>query len=276
MAIGIYAKSGGVWRTITDPQVRVAGTWRPIQKAYAKVGGVWQLVYNRAFVFDASNGGTINADVNNWNLATQAGIAGWDGILPLVAVITLNAGKVVGSASLAAAMVIPALPTGSSVSFTNNGFVVGHGGNGGNGSNAGFGTNGTAGGLALSVAYATTIVNGGGTIGGGGGGGVGGLGTAGDGGGGGGGGAGRIGGTHGNGIAGGFNGADGVYNTFGAGGANAGGGGSNNGGDGGALGQVGNTDEGGWGVGGAAGDCTSGNVNITWSGATGNRWGALN
>lgn len=273
--MSISAKTGGVWHTVTNPQVRVGGAWQPVQKVYAKAGGVWQLVFNRNFIFND----VVAADMVDYNLSTRAVAAGWDGVVPLVATVTVNGGVVVGASGLGAAFTVPALPAASTVSITNNGFIVGHGGAGGMGVHA-VGTpldggNAGNGGLALSVAYATTIVNASGTIGGGGGGSGGGgcdLGT----GGGGGGGAGRNAGAGGASV--GNPGSPGTYNAGGAGGAHIGSD-SGDGFTGGALGVVGTDGAGSsstnGGTHGNPGDCTSGNINITWT-STGNRWGTLN
>lgn len=264
MATGLSGKASGTIQTIVDPQGHAAGAWHPIQEAYGKVGGVWQTTYLRNFIFTT----TISADTNNYNVSTAAVSAGWNGVDPLVATITINGGVVVGSTTLGAAFTVPSLPSGSTVAITNNGYIVGRGGTGGNGVNApANGTAGSPGGLALSVAYATTITNNT-TIGGGGGGGGGGdaaEGTSG----GGGGGSGRA--TAAGGTSPGNAGSPGTYNAGGGGGAHIGAD-AGDGGPGGNLGQDGfpGADR----PGGAAGACTSGNSFITWA-ATGTRSGAL-
>lgn len=119
---------------------------------------------------------TISADVNNYNMKTQAIAGGWDQVMPLHMTVTVNAGFVVGSASTATAAFSTGsgYPGGSQLNLVNNGYIVGRGGEGGrgggDGGGGGGGTAGYAGGPALESPYPLTITNNG-TIGGGGGGG---------------------------------------------------------------------------------------------------------
>lgn len=226
---------------------------------------------NVTIFYGTSNGfafsNTISADTNNYNVSTKAVDSGWDGVTKLIATITINSGVVVGSVTAGAAFLVAHMPVGSGITIINNGFIVGKGGKGGieGGSGAGAAGNGTVGGLALSVVHATTINNLNGTIGGGGGGGGGGAVDDGHGGGGG-GGAGRdtgLGGTS-SGTAG----QSGTYNTRGLGGGHTGPD-AGDGGNGGTLGVAGTDGTGSTnnngGIGAAAGACTSGNSNITWT-----------
>lgn len=272
MTIRPYVKDAGVWRTVTGLFVKNGGVWRTIQNAYVKDAGVWRQFYQRGFTFTD----TISADTTDYNLSTKATNAGWDGVAPLFATVTINAGKVVGSSTTGAAFIVPSLPASSTVNITNNGFIVGRGGQGGLSTNGGIGVDGATGGLALSVSYATTIDNLSGTVGGGGGGGGSGASEdAGSTGGGGGGGAGRN--TGAGGLGPGLHGTDGTYNTAGTGAGHTGvdGGDGGNGGGLGAAGAVGaGSSSNNGGNGGAAGACTSGNVNITWTN-NGTRLGTL-
>jgi hypothetical protein len=230
----------------------------------------------KGFTFNA----TISSNTQNYNLRASAVSAGWNQTLPLIASVTVNSGVVVGSSSIAtfAFSTGATFPTGTTLSLTNNGFIVGRGGNGPAGVGSGNGNPGTAGGPALQAQYAITIYNNGTVGGGGGGGGGGGAGrsvrfgwTAA--GGGGGGGAGNTAGTpNGTTTAGG---AGLVGGVFGAERGGTGGAGGNLGATGG-TGQTGSGSGGGGtgGAGGAAGACTSGNVNITWA-VIGTRLGTL-
>jgi hypothetical protein len=235
---------------------------------------------------------TITSHQDRANLRTLALNAGWNGSSAVVA--TLASGVWIYSATTAtAALTIDgSFPNG--VTFINNQYVAGMGGNGGSG-NSGVGL---AGGPALSVSTYVTIYNYGYIAGGGGGGGAGGYGgtntyTFSGGGGGGAGGTGlgtSIGGTGGTGlgttpIA---NGANGGNNYANSGGAGGGAGGSSSagtggtGGSGGGWGAAGNASAAGSptatsglsAAGGAAGYCTIGNGYITWAYA-GNRYGPL-
>jgi hypothetical protein len=238
---------------------------------------------------------TITSHQDRANLRTLALNAGWNGSSAVVA--TLAAGYWIYSSTTAtAALTIDgSFPNG--VTFINNQYVAGMGGNGG----AGNSQVGLAGGPALAVSTYVTIYNYGYIAGGGGGGGGGGLGgantyTFSGGGGGGAGGTGlgtSIGGAGGGGSTGsaGSPGGNNYANSGGAGGGAGGAGGTNGtggaGGSGGGWGAAGNTGGTGiapagsttpqavvGGVGGAAGYCTNGNGYITWAYA-GNRYGPL-
>jgi hypothetical protein len=126
---------------------------------------------------------TISANTLNYDVATAASAAGWNGTEALFASITINAGVVVGSSSTGAyAFTIPSLPANSTVLLICNGTIVGMGGAGGTGGTANYGqttnlglTGGASGGPGLLCQFPTTL-QGAGVIGGGGGGGGGGQG----------------------------------------------------------------------------------------------------
>ena len=134
-----------------------------------------------SYVFDY----TISADMGNFDLRVAATTAGWNGIQPLSATITINSGVTVyaSTTSVYAFYISTNFPAGSALSLINRGTIVGRGGDGGKGGSVGTmtltgakgvaGFNGNAGGPALYVGYYTSITNYG-TIGGGGGGGGGG------------------------------------------------------------------------------------------------------
>ena len=228
---------------------------------------------------------TISSHYDQLNLRSWAISAGWNG--SSAAIITLAGGYWIYSSNtgVAALTIDGSWPGG--VTFINNSYVMGMGGNGGNGSNA----VGFAGGTGLAVSTYVTIQNNANIGGGGGGGGGGGAGfgsayqplT------GGGGGGGRTGLANSSGGSG--------YNAGGAGTSGGEGGGGNGqpldathyagrGGNGGswgataAAGSPGTYYYGGayspsnGGAGGAGGLAVSGNWLITWS-ATGNRYGGL-
>ena len=115
---------------------------------------------------------TIASDTTNYNIKSDALASGWDGVIALIANITINAGIVVSATDTT----IPAFdtgitfPSGSSFSITNNGSILGKGGLGGiGGTNSGNGASGSIGGPAFK-AQVTTTLNNIGTIGSGGGG----------------------------------------------------------------------------------------------------------
>ena len=249
---------------------------------------------------------TITTNQTDYNLYNAMTAAGWNGQTPVLVDLTINSGVVIGaSANTVSAFTVNSLPTGSSVKITNNGYIVGRGGQGlGKSSSFYYGMSIPSyanGGTALTVSSAINIDNTNGIIGGGGGGGGAGGGN--------GGGdcsCSHCGGGYANtGIMGAGGGGAGYgdagygataywasqqfFNFYSstAGSATSGGSGYIYGGSGGSLGADGATA---YGVGscssgynyinlgtdgGTGGACTSGNSNITWL-ANGQRYGALN
>ena len=116
---------------------------------------------------------TITSNYGNYNLNSVMSSAGWDGVKPVLANITINGGVTVYGVGYGgtAAFTIGSLPAYSAVTVTNNGRIAGYGGYGGGTAGAG-----GPGGVGLSISYSTTLVNNGSIFGGGGGGGGGGAG----------------------------------------------------------------------------------------------------
>ena len=201
-----------------------------------------------AFVFRQ----TISSDATNYVLRNAAITAGWDGIVPLDAEVTVSSGIVLSADSTGqyAFDTGVTFPAGTTLALINNGFVIGMGGAGG----AAY-TAGSNGGPALRAQYAIGIDAAGGVIGGGGGGGGGNKG---------GGGGGRSGRTDAAGGVGTGNGTSGTFSSGGSGGAGAGGGGGW-GDSGGTAGSY---------AGGTGGAAVVGNSYITWIN-TGTRYGSI-
>ena len=218
-----------------------------------------------AFVFRQ----TISSDATNYVLRNAAITAGWDGIVPLDAEVTVSSGIVLSADSTGqyAFDTGVTFPAGTTLALINNGFVIGMGGAGGEAYTAG-----SNGGPALRAQYALGIDAAGGVIGGGGGGGGGNKG---------GGGGGRSGRTD---AAGGVavgNGTSGTFSSGGSGGSSGGAGGTT--GPGGAGSGVSGGGGGGWGAsggttgiyaGGTGGAAVVGNSYITWIN-TGTRYGDI-
>ena len=216
---------------------------------------------------------TISADVTNWVLYSQALAAGWDGVVPLDAEVTVASGIVLSadSTSLYGFDTGSGFPAGSVLKLIMPGYVCGMGGAGGAAKTAG-----SNGGPALRAQHAITIdALGGVTAGGGGGGGGGGFG-------GGGGGGGRSGRTDAAGGVAPSTGAGGTFSSGGAGGGSGGGAGGTTG-PGGAGSLSAGGGGGGWGAsggtassnaGGTGGAAVVGNSYITWIN-TGTRYGAI-
>jgi hypothetical protein len=84
--------------------------------------------------------GTISANTTNYDIRAAAISAGWDGVTPLTATITINSGVFVGSTSTSGFSIDSnssgSFPVGTTISIVNNGTIVGCGGDGGAGGNA--------------------------------------------------------------------------------------------------------------------------------------------
>jgi hypothetical protein len=83
---------------------------------------------------------TISSNTSSYNLATAATAAGWNGIAPIIASVTINSGVVVSGTgnNTSSAFVINGLPEKSIITINNSGTVTGSGGSAGsNGSGAG-------------------------------------------------------------------------------------------------------------------------------------------
>lgn len=77
---------------------------------------------------------TISSNTTSYNLGTQATAAGWNGVAPLIANITVNSGVSVNGTgdTTSSALILPStIPTKSIITLTNNGSIYGAGGAGG-------------------------------------------------------------------------------------------------------------------------------------------------
>lgn len=213
---------------------------------------------------------TISADVTNFVLYSQAIAAGWDGVVPLDAEVTVGSGIVLSANSTSAYGFDTGsgFPVGTSLKLIMPGYVCGMGGAGGATNTAG-----SNGGPALRAQYAISIDALGGVTAGGGGGGGGSFW--------GGGGGGRSGRTNAVGGAASYPGANGTFSSGGAGGGGGGAGGTTGPGGAGSISVGGGG--GGWGAsggtagsyaGGTGGAAVVGNSFITWIN-TGTRYGAI-
>ena len=213
---------------------------------------------------------TISADVTNFVLYSQAIAAGWDGVVPLDAEVTVGSGIVLSANSTSAYGFDTGsgFPVGTSLKLIMPGYVCGMGGAGGAENTAG-----SNGGPALRAQYAISIDALGGVTAGGGGGGGGAFGC--------GGGGGRSGRTNSAGGTAAFPGAAGTFSSGGNGGNSGGAGGTTGPGGAGSLAAGGGG--GGWGAsggtagsnaGGTGGAAVVGNSYITWIN-TGTRYGAI-
>lgn len=107
---------------------------------------------------------TLTGLVSDYNVNTAAIAAGWDGVRPLIATITIAAAAVVYGTSTvagAAAFTVPSLPNGSIVNIIRNGIIIGRGGisgaGGGGTPGSAVGQTGGTGFDALSLQYPVTL-----------------------------------------------------------------------------------------------------------------------
>jgi hypothetical protein len=126
----------------------------------------------KPYVFNA----TISANTNNYNVNTAATSAGWNGVTPLLANITVNSGVTVSATvTTTAAMTIGTMPAGSIVNVTNNGVITGLSGTRGTyDRNVAGGANGKPGGVGILSSALLNLTNNNVICGGGGAGGMGG------------------------------------------------------------------------------------------------------
>jgi hypothetical protein len=79
---------------------------------------------------------TISSNTTSYNLATQATAAGWNGVAPIIASITVNNSILLSGTgdTTSSALILPStIPTKSIITLTNNGTIFGAGGAGGSG-----------------------------------------------------------------------------------------------------------------------------------------------
>jgi hypothetical protein len=110
---------------------------------------------------------TISSTTNSYNIYSAAQSAGWNTQLKLIANVTINSGISVYNGFSTGS----GFPPGSTLNLTNNGVIVGLGGNAGNTGVNQFGNPGNGGTTGLNAGYPITIDNGPGRVAGGGGGG---------------------------------------------------------------------------------------------------------
>ena len=166
--------SGAISFNNINVELGVSGTTQASlgQTSYRNLAGVASGAISMSNFYGKSNtfSFSIASNQTNANLRTLAVNAGWNQASNVSA--TINGGVYISSNSTGtpALTVNGSFPAG--VTLTNNGFIVGAGGNGGTGYY--YGTAGAGGGTALSVSTAISITNNG-TVAGGGGGGGGGM-----------------------------------------------------------------------------------------------------
>ena len=84
---------------------------------------------------------TISSNTTSYNLATQATAAGWNGVIPILAFITVNSGVSISGTgdTTSSAFILPSsIPTKSIITLTNNGTIFGAGGAGGRNNQGGY------------------------------------------------------------------------------------------------------------------------------------------
>ena len=173
----LIVKNGGVFQRIKNLYIKNAGVWEHTRRLWINDSGVWKSVSWELPVYEL----TITDDEVNIDL--YAALASQDGgVIPtaISAFITLNSGKIVGSADVStpSGYFSSNLPVGSVVKYSIHGAWVGAGGRGGHARAFYSGEYGEAedalgGGTGLSIGCdSVVLVESGGILGGGGGGGA--------------------------------------------------------------------------------------------------------
>ena len=174
MSADSYIYESGVWKKVSDAYTYNGSAWNKVSTIYYWNGSAWKESFSGGFVLNK----TFNSgQTNNFNIATEATAAGWDGSTIIIANLTIPSGAYLGSSSTSTySLETTSMVAGSTVNLTLNsgGFLVGRGGTGGGGAGSSVSTasTGTTGGPALNVISGITFnLTNNGTIGGGGGGG---------------------------------------------------------------------------------------------------------
>ena len=99
-----------------------------------RTGGMGAKGFGLTSVNTFSFTATISSNTTSYNLATQATAAGWNGVAPIIASITVNNSISLSGTgdTTSSALILPStIPTKSIITLTNNGTIYGAGGAGG-------------------------------------------------------------------------------------------------------------------------------------------------
>lgn len=174
----ISVKDSGSYKLVYEVWQKVDGVWVEVPTVHYKIGGAWKKVHSKLtpFVFNK----TISVNTYGYDLREDALIAGWDGVQPLLATVTINVGIIVGAVAnqnfgFSTGLIFP---QGCKLTLINNGTIAGMGGKGGDSGKLGnlvAGKDGDRGGTAVFINIPTVLYNYGSILAGGGGGGAGGV-----------------------------------------------------------------------------------------------------
>lgn len=170
----ISVKDSGSYKLVYAVWQKVDDVWVEVPTIHYRIGGSWKKVHSKLtpFIFNK----TISVNTYGYDLRDDALLAGWDGINPLLATVTINVGVVVGAinANNFGFSTGLSFPQGSKLTLINNGTIAGMGGRGASSGLLGNyldGFEGQKGGTALFVNIPTSLYNNGSILAGGGGGG---------------------------------------------------------------------------------------------------------
>jgi hypothetical protein len=99
-----------------------------------RTGGMGAKGFGLTSVNTFSFTATISSNTTSYNLVTAATAAGWNGVAPIIANITVNSGVSIagtGDTTSSAFLLTSTIPTKSIITLTNNGTIYGAGGAGG-------------------------------------------------------------------------------------------------------------------------------------------------
>ena len=133
MSADSYIYESGVWKKVSDAYTYNGSSWNKVSTIYYWNGSVWKESFTGGFVLNK----TFNTgQTNNFNIATEATAAGWDGTTIIIANLTIPSGAYLGSSSTSTySLETTSMVASSIVNLTINsgGFLVGRGGTGGAG-----------------------------------------------------------------------------------------------------------------------------------------------
>lgn len=137
---------------------RESGILYDLRKIWTRDSGVLYQVFNRGFTISIDSDRT---DFTGPQVLAALVTAGWNGTDAIDATLVLNDAYCRATSTGNAALVVPALPVGSTFTIIQVGIkqFQGKGGQSGNGGNGGLGTNGSAGGPAISILMDVIIVS---------------------------------------------------------------------------------------------------------------------
>ena len=133
MSANNYYWNGSAWVKVSKAYYWDGSAWKVVNNTYYWNGSAWLEAFTQGFVVSKTfdTGTTLN-----YNIATVASDAGWDGSAIIIANLTVPSGAYLGSSSTSTyALETESMSANSIVTLTidSGGYIVGKGGSGGRG-----------------------------------------------------------------------------------------------------------------------------------------------